>query len=128
MTISQNFLKVQEILILLYCTVFSFFACAYTYHYLYKFLTVTMPGEDGAADPPAKIPTLPFKHPKFDWNASNLYSQFKLFKTKVEFAFKGTYKDNPGDGKVGAILNWAIQHLKFMVVSYGLLLQTKMIL
>ena len=44
--------------------------------------------------------------PKFDWNASNLYSQFKLFKTKVEFAFKGTYKDNPGHAKVGAILNW----------------------
>ena len=35
-----------------------------------------------------------------------MHSQFKLFKTKVEFAFKGTYKDNPGDAKVGAILNW----------------------
>ena len=65
-----------------------------------------MPGEDGAVDPPAKIPTLSFKPPKFDWNASNLYSQFKLFKTKVEFAFEGTYKDNPGHTKVGAILNW----------------------
>ena len=65
-----------------------------------------MPGEDGAADPPAKIPTLPFKPPEFDWNASNLYSQFKLFKTKVEFAFKGTYNDNPGHVKVGAISNW----------------------
>ena len=65
-----------------------------------------MPGEDGAANPPAKIPTLPFKPPKFDWNASNLYSQFKLFKTKVEFAFKGTYKDNPGHAMVSAILNW----------------------
>ena len=61
---------------------------------------MTMPGEDGAADPPAKIPT------EFDWNASNLYSQFKLFKTKVEFAFKGTYKDNSGNVKVSAILNW----------------------
>ena len=30
----------------------------------------------------------------------------KLFKTKVEFAFKGTYKDNPGQAKVGAVLNW----------------------
>ena len=29
-----------------------------------------------------------------------------FFKTKVEFAFKGTYKDNPGHAKVGAILNW----------------------
>ena len=65
-----------------------------------------MPGEDGAANPPAKIPTLPFRPPKFDWNASNLYSQLKLFKTKVKFVFKGTYKDNPGDAKVGAILNW----------------------
>ena len=64
-----------------------------------------MPGDD-AVDPPAKIPTLPFKPPEFDWNASNLYSQFKLFKTKVEFAFKGTYKDNPGHAKVGAVLNW----------------------
>ena len=47
-----------------------------------------MPGEDGTVDPPAKIPTLPLKAPKFDRNASNLYSQFTLFKTKVEFAFK----------------------------------------
>ena len=65
-----------------------------------------MPGEDGAVNPPAKIPTLPFKPPEFDWNASNLYSQSKHFKTKVEFAFKGTYKNTPGHAKVGAILNW----------------------
>ena len=65
-----------------------------------------MSGEDGAANLSAKIPTLPFKPPKFDLNASNFYSQFTLFKTKVEFAFKGTYKDNPGYTKVGAILNW----------------------
>ena len=84
------------------------FACVCTYHsfILVYFLPVTMPGEDGAANLPAKIPTLPFKPPDFDWNASNLYSQFKLFKTKVEFAFKGTYKDNSGHTKVGAILNW----------------------
>ena len=61
-----------------------------------------MPGED----PPVKIPTLPFKPPEFNWNASNLYSQFKLFKTKVEFALKGTYKENPGHANVSAILNW----------------------
>ena len=36
----------------------------------------------------------------------NCTANSKLFKTKVEFAFKGTYKDNPGDAKVGAILNW----------------------
>ena len=47
-----------------------------------------MPGKDGTADPPAKIPTLPSKPPEFDWNANNLYSQFKLFKTKVEFALR----------------------------------------
>ena len=68
---------------------------------LVQFHIVTMPGEE-VAKPPAKIPTLPFIPPSFDLNASNLYSQFKLFKTKVEFAFKGTYAKNPGH----AILNW----------------------
>ena len=72
---------------------------------LVNFYSVTIPG-DGAVNPPAKIPTLPFKPFEFDWNASNLYSQFNLFKTKVEFAFKGTYKDNPSHAKVGAVLNW----------------------
>ena len=57
-------------------------------------------------DPPVKIPTLPFKPLEFDWNSSDLFCQFKLFETKVEFAFKGTYKENPGHAKVGAILNW----------------------
>ena len=64
-----------------------------------------MPGEE-VAEPPAKIPTLPFVPSSFDLNASNLYSQIKLFKMKVEFAFKGTYAKNPGHAKVGAILNW----------------------
>ena len=41
-----------------------------------------MLAEDGAADPPAKIPTLPFKPPNFDWNAGKLYSQFKTFQNK----------------------------------------------
>ena len=41
-----------------------------------------MPGDD-AADPPAKIPILPFKPPEFDWNASNLYSQFNFLKQKL---------------------------------------------
>ena len=87
-----------------------------------------MPGEE-VAEPPAKIPTLPFVPPSFDWNASNLYSQFKLFKTKVEFAFKGTYAKIPGHAKVGAILNWlAMKLLKYMVTSYGLSQWTKMIL
>ena len=64
-----------------------------------------MPGEE-AAEPPVKIPTLPFIPPSFDWNAINLYLQLKLFKSKVEFAFKGTSAKNPGHAKVGAILNW----------------------
>ena len=71
---------------------------------LVQFHTVTMPGEE-VAEPPAKISTLPFIPPSFDWNASYLYSQFRLFKMKVEFAFKGTYAKNPGHAKVGAILN-----------------------
>ena len=29
-----------------------------------------------------------------------------VLKQKLKFAFKGTYKDNPGHAKVGAILNW----------------------
>ena len=61
-----------------------------------------MPGKD----PLVKIPTLPFKPPEFNWNASNLYNQFKFFTTKVEFAFKGAYNENPRHAKVGAILNW----------------------
>ena len=72
-----------------------------------------MPGEE-VAEPPAKILTLPSVPPSFDWNASNLYSQFKLFKTKVVFAFKGTYAKNPGHGKVGAILNW-LGHAAFEI-------------
>ena len=42
-----------------------------------------MPDEDGAADSPAKIPTLPFKPPEFDWNASNLYSHSNILKQKL---------------------------------------------
>ena len=53
-----------------------------------------------------KIHTLPFILPVFDWNASNLYTQFRIFKTKVDFMFDGTYKNNPKDAKVGTILNW----------------------
>ena len=64
-----------------------------------------MPDEE-VAEPPAKILTLPFIPPSFDWNASNLYSHIKLFKTKVEFTFKGVYAKNPGHAKVGTISNW----------------------
>ena len=64
-----------------------------------------MPGEDDPV-PVEKIHTLPFNPPVFDWNASNLYTEFRTFKTKVDFIFDGTYKKNPKDAKVGAILNW----------------------
>ena len=38
--------------------------------------------------------------------APNLYSNYKLFKQKVEMAFKGQFKDCDDGAKVGAILNW----------------------
>ena len=63
-----------------------------------------MPCEDDPA-PTAKIHTLPFVPPVFDWLAQNLYIQFRIFKTKVEFAFNGTYRNNANEAKVGAILN-----------------------
>ena len=64
-----------------------------------------MPGKDDPA-PAAKIHTLPFVPPVFDWSAQNLYMQFRIFKTKVEFAFNTTYRHNASEAKVGAILNW----------------------
>ena len=42
----------------------------------------------------------------FDWSAQNLYTQFRIFKTKVQFAINGTYKNNANKAKVSAILNW----------------------
>ena len=61
-----------------------------------------MPGEEA----PDKIHTLPSLPPVFDWSAQNLYTQFQIFKTKVQFTFNGTYKNNSNEAKVGAILNW----------------------
>ena len=55
---------------------------------------------------PQKIHTLPFVPLVFDWSAQNLYTQFQIFKTKVEFAFNGTYRNNANEAKVGAILKW----------------------
>ena len=51
-------------------------------------------------------PHIPFVPPTFSWDSPNLFSQFKIFKQKVEFAFKGMYKDNDAASKVCAILNW----------------------
>ena len=49
---------------------------------------------------------IPFVPPNFSWDSPNPYSSYKLFKQKVEFAFKGWFKDCDNAAKVGAILNW----------------------
>ena len=49
---------------------------------------------------------IPFVPPTFSWDSPNLHSQFKIFKQKVEFAFKGTYRESDAAPKVCAILNW----------------------
>ena len=51
-------------------------------------------------------PHIPFLPPTFSWDSPNLYTQYKIFKQKVDFAFKGLYKDNDAASKVCAILNW----------------------
>ena len=51
-------------------------------------------------------PHIPFVPPTFSWDSPNLYTQYKIFKQKVDFAFKGLYKDNEAASKVCAILNW----------------------
>ena len=56
--------------------------------------------------PVPKAPMLPFKPLEFDWLSPNLNTQFKLFRAKCDYAFKGTYSDNTKEVKVGAILNW----------------------
>ena len=43
--------------------------------------------------------------PTFSWDSPNLYSSFKLFKQKLEFAFKRQFKDCDGVSKVSTILN-----------------------
>ena len=47
-----------------------------------------------------------FVPPPFSWDSVNLYGNFKLFKQKLEIAFKGQFKDCDETAKVGAILNW----------------------
>ena len=51
-------------------------------------------------------PHIPFVPPTFSWDSPNLYTQYKIFKQKVNFAFKGLYKDNDATSKMCAILNW----------------------
>ena len=60
----------------------------------------------GDPAPEPKAPTLPFKPPEFDWSSTNSYTQFKLFCTKCDYAFKGTYSANLNEAKFGAVLNW----------------------
>ena len=55
-----------------------------------------MPGHEA----PEKIHTLPFVPP-----TQNLYTQFAIFKPKVQFTFNGTHRNNSNKAKVGAILN-----------------------
>ena len=49
---------------------------------------------------------IPFVPPTFSWESPSLYSQFKIFKQKVDFTFKGTYRESAAVEKVCAILNW----------------------
>ena len=49
-------------------------------------------------------PHIPFVPPTFNWDSPNLYSQFKIFRQKVELAFNGQFKDS--SGKFSGILNW----------------------
>ena len=51
-------------------------------------------------------PHIPFVPPTFSWDSPNLYTQYKIFKQKVDFAFKGLYKDSDAASKVCATLNW----------------------
>ena len=48
---------------------------------------------------------IPFMPPTFSWDSPNLYSQFKIFKQKVIFTFKGTFRESAAAVKVCAILN-----------------------
>ena len=50
-----------------------------TYHHHHP----NMPGET----------KIPFVSPTFSWDSPNLYSNYKLFKQKVEITFKGQFKD-----------------------------------
>ena len=50
---------------------------------------------------------IPFVPPTFSWDSPNLCSQFKIFKQKVDFAFKGTFRESAAAEKVCAILNWS---------------------
>ena len=85
-------------------------------------------GDEAPVSKP-KAPTLPFKPQEFDWSSPNLYLQFKLFRTKCNYTFKGAYCGNTKEAKVGAILNWLrTMPMKYIPISIGLLPLTRMTL
>ena len=53
------------------------------------------------------FPLVPIYKPKFNWTASNLYEQFKLFKQKCTYLLiNGPYSHVPAHLQVSVILNW----------------------
>ena len=53
------------------------------------------------------FPSVPIYKPKFDWSASNLYKQFKLFKQKCTYLLiNGPYSHVPANMQVSIFLNW----------------------
>ena len=53
------------------------------------------------------FPSVTIYKPKFDWTASNLYKQFKLFKQKCTYLLiDGPYSHVPAHLQVSVFLNW----------------------
>ena len=53
------------------------------------------------------FPLVPIYKPKFDWTASNLYEQFKLFKQKCTYLLINvSYSHVPAHLQVSVFLNW----------------------
>ena len=51
--------------------------------------------------------SVPIYKPKFDWTASNLYEQFKLFKQKCTYLLiNGPYSHVPVNMQVSIFLSW----------------------
>ena len=57
------------------------------------------------------FPSVPIYKPKFDWTASNLYEQFKLFKQKCTYLLiNGPYSHVPAHLQVSVFLSWFGDH------------------
>ena len=52
------------------------------------------------------FPSVQIYKPKFDWSASNLYEQFKLFKQKCTYLLINAYSHVPANMQVSIFLNW----------------------